>query len=150
MNRADVSPSCGKFTSELLWQALWLSQTDVAIIRQLLQQLFAHTLCQLLLDFLEPGLAVRGLGRVHLVTSDDELLDAQSVGQQSVLPGLTVLGDAGLELSGSGGDDEHAAVRLGGSGDHVLDEVTMSGSVDDGDIVLGSLKLPQSNVNGDT
>ena len=39
---------------------------------------------------------------------------------------------------------------LGGTSDHVLDEVTMSGSVDDGDIVLGSLKLPQSNVNGDT
>ena len=39
---------------------------------------------------------------------------------------------------------------LGGSGDHVLDEVTMSGSVDDGDIVLGSLKLPESDVDGDT
>ena len=36
------------------------------------------------------------------------------------------------------------------SGDHVLDEVTMSGSINDGDIVLGSLKLPESNVNGDT
>ena len=59
----------------------------------------------LLLDFLEPGLAVGGLGGVHLVASHDELLDAEGVGQQSVLPGLTVLGDAGLELSGSGGDD---------------------------------------------
>ena len=39
---------------------------------------------------------------------------------------------------------------LRGSGDHVLDEVTMSGSIDDGDIVLGSFKLPQSNVDGDT
>merc|ERR1719150_1645905 len=78
------------------------------------------------------------------------LLDTQGVGQQSVLPGLTVLGDAGLELAGSGGNDEHAAVGLGGSGDHVLDEVTMSGSVDDGDIVLGSLELPKSNVNGNT
>ena len=38
---------------------------------------------------------------------------------------------------------------LGGSGDHVLDEVTMAGGVDDGDIVLGSLELPQSDVNGD-
>ena len=34
--------------------------------------------------------------------------------------------------------------------DHVLDEVTMSGGINDGDIVLGSLELPQSNVDGDT
>ena len=39
---------------------------------------------------------------------------------------------------------------LGCSGDHVLDEVTMSGGINDGDIVLGSLKLPESDVNGDT
>ena len=74
--------------------------------------MFAHTLCQLLLDFLKPGLAVGGLGGVHLVAGHDELLDTKGVGQQSVLPGLTVLGDAGLELSGSGGDDKHAAVSL--------------------------------------
>ena len=66
----------------------------------------------LLLDFLEPGLAVGGLGGVHLVAGHDELLDTKGVGQQSVLPGLTVLGDASLELSGSGGDDKHAAVSL--------------------------------------
>merc|ERR1712155_361880 len=66
----------------------------------------------LLLDFLEPGLAVGGLGGVHLVAGHDELLDPKGVGQQSVLPGLAVLGDAGLELSGSGGDDKHAAVSL--------------------------------------
>ena len=39
---------------------------------------------------------------------------------------------------------------LGCSGDHVLDKVTMSGSINDGHIVLGSLKLPESDVNGDT
>ena len=31
-----------------------------------------------------------------------------------------------------------------------LDEITMSGSVNDGDIVLGSLELPESDVDGDT
>ena len=43
-----------------------------------------------------------------------------------------------------------AAAYLRSSSDHVLDEVTMSGGVNDGDIVLGSLELPQSDVNGDT
>ena len=39
---------------------------------------------------------------------------------------------------------------LGGTGDHVLDEVTMSGGVDDGHVVLGGLELPESDVDGDT
>ena len=40
--------------------------------------------------------------------------------------------------------------HLRGTSDHVLDEVTMSGGVDDGNIVLRSLKLPESDVDGDT
>ena len=67
----------------------------------------------LLLDFLEPGLAVGGLGRVHLVASNDELLDTKGVGEEGVLPGLAVLGDTGLELTSSGGNDENSAVSLG-------------------------------------
>merc|ERR1719328_736458 len=93
----------------------------------------------LLLDFLEPGLAVRGLGGVHLVTSNDELLDPEGVGEEGVLPGLAVLGDTGLELTSSRGNDENSAVSLRCTSDHVLDEVTMSGSINDGDIVLGGL-----------
>merc|ERR1719219_1868809 len=104
----------------------------------------------LLADLLKPGLAVGRLSGVHLVGGHDELLHPEGVGQQGVLSGLTVLGDASLELASSGGDDEHSAVSLGGTGDHVLDEVTMSGSVDDGDIVLRGLELPESDVDGDT
>ena len=67
----------------------------------------------LLLDFLEPGLAVGGLGGVHLVASHDQLLDTKGVGEEGVLPGLAVLGDTSLELTGAGGDDENSAVSLG-------------------------------------
>merc|ERR1719225_1666299 len=104
----------------------------------------------LLGDLLKPGLGVGGLGGVHLVASNDKLLDTEGVGEESVLPGLAVLGDAGLELTSAGGDDENSAVSLRCSSDHVLDEITMSRSINDGDIVLGSLKLPESDVNGDT
>merc|ERR1719510_794421 len=104
----------------------------------------------LLADLLEPGLAVGRLGGVHLVGGHNELLHPEGVGQQSVLSGLTVLGDAGLELASSGGDDQHSTVSLGGSGDHVLDEVTMSGGINDGHVVLRGLKLPESDVDGDT
>merc|ERR1719295_363992 len=42
------------------------------------------------------------------------------------------------------------AIGLGGSSDHVLDEITMSRGVDDGDVVLGSLELPEGDIDGDT
>merc|ERR1712110_522262 len=104
----------------------------------------------LFLDLLKPGLAVGGLSGVHLVASNDELLDTEGVGEEGVLPGLAVLGDTSLELTSTGGDDKNSAVSLRCSGDHVLDEVTMSGGINDGDIVLGSLELPQGNVDGDS
>ncbi len=52
-----------------------------------------------------PGLAVGRLGGVHLVAGDDELLDPQGVGEQGVLPGLSVLGDASLELTHTLGNE---------------------------------------------
>ena len=39
---------------------------------------------------------------------------------------------------------------LGGTSDHVLDEITMSGGINDGHIVLRGLELPESDVDGDT
>merc|ERR1719245_2351005 len=103
-----------------------------------------------LLNFLKPSLAVRRLSRVHLVDGNNELLDTQGVGEQGVLSGLAILGDTSLELSSTGGDDEYSAISLGSTSNHVLDEVTMSRSVDDGDVVLGCLELPESNINSDT
>ena len=67
----------------------------------------------LFLDLLKPGLAVGGFGGVHLVASNDELLDTEGVGEEGVLPGLAVLGDTGLELTSTGGDDKNSAVSLG-------------------------------------
>merc|ERR1719232_2049055 len=104
----------------------------------------------LLLNLLKPGLAVGRLGGVHLVTGNNQLLDTKGVGEEGVFPGLTVLGDTSLELASSRGNDQDTAIGLGCSSDHVLDEVTMSRGINDGHIVLGGLKLPQSNVNGDT
>ena len=66
----------------------------------------------LLLDLLKPGLRVGGLSRVHLVDTNNELLDAEGVGEEGVLPGPPVLGDASLELPSSGGDDENSAISL--------------------------------------
>jgi hypothetical protein len=102
----------------------------------------------LLDDLLETGL--RPLGGVHLVDGNDELLDTEGVGEQSVLTGLAILGDTSLELTSTGSDNEDSAIGLGSTSDHVLDEITVTGSINDGDIVLGSLELPEGDIDGDT
>ena len=53
----------------------------------------------LLLDLVEALLAHLTHLSVHLVDGDDHLLDAKRKGEQRVLAGLAVLGDAGLELA---------------------------------------------------
>ena len=70
------------------------------------------------------------LGGVHLVDGDDELPDTEGEGEKRVLASLAILGDTSLELTGTTGDDENGAIGLGGTGDHVLDEVTVTRSVD--------------------
>ena len=81
----------------------------------------------LLDDLLVTGL--RPLGGVHLVDGDNEVLDTKGVGKKSVLTGLAILGDTSLELTSTGGNDENGAISLGSTSDHVLDEITVTGSV---------------------
>lgn len=69
------------------------------------------------------------LAGVHLVEGNDELLDTEGESKQSVLTGLAILGDTSLELTSTGGNDEDSAVSLGGTSDHVLDEVTVTGGI---------------------
>jgi hypothetical protein len=90
------------------------------------------------------------LGGVHLVDGDDQLLDTKGVSEQSVLTSLAILGDTSLELTSTGSDNENSAVGLGSTSNHVLDEITVTGSINDSDMVLGSLELPESDINGDT
>jgi len=71
------------------------------------------------------------LGGVHLVDSNNKLLDTEGEGKQSVLSGLTILGDTGLEFTSTGGNDEDSTIGLGGTSDHVLDEITVSRGIND-------------------
>ena len=52
-----------------------------------------------------------------------------------MLTGLAILGDTSLELTSTGGDDENSTIGLGGTSNHVLDEITVTGSINNGDIV---------------
>jgi len=90
-----------------------------------------------------------GLG-VHLVDGDDHLLDTEGESKKSVLAGLTVGVNTSLELTLTRGDDEDGNISLRGTSDHVLDEITVTGGVNDGELVLVGGELPESNINGDT
>ena len=70
------------------------------------------------------------LGGVHLVDGDDELPDTEGEGEQGVLTSLAILGDTSLELTSTTGNDEDSTISLGGTSDHVLDEVTVTGGID--------------------
>jgi hypothetical protein len=93
---------------------------------------------------------LRPLGGVHLVYGDDELLDTKGIGEESVLTSLAILGDTSLELTSTSGNNENGAISLGGTSDHILDEITVTRGVNDGDIILRSLELPESDIDGDT
>ncbi|GBE60284.1 elongation factor 1-alpha, putative [Babesia ovata] len=101
-----------------------------------------------LLDFAVTVLLVVAL--VHLVDGANDLLDTKGEGQKSVLTGLTFLREGSLETTSLSGHDKHSDIGLGGTRNHVLDEVTMSGGVNDGVVVLASFELPQGDIDGDT
>ena len=69
------------------------------------------------------------LGSVHLVDGNNDLADTKGVGEQGVLTGLAILGDTSLELTSTGSNDEDSAIGLGSTSDHVLDEITVTGSI---------------------
>ena len=73
---------------------------------------------------------------VHLVDTNDQLLDTKGEGQESVFSGLTILGDTSFEFTNTSGDDEDSAISLRGTSDHVLDEITVTWGVNDGDVEL--------------
>jgi hypothetical protein len=78
------------------------------------------------------------------------LLDSKSVSEKSVLTGLSILGDTSLESTLRRVDNKEGNIGLGSSGNHVLDEITVSRGINDSERVLGGLELPQSDINGDT
>jgi len=103
-----------------------------------------------LLDFVESGLRPGDGLFVHLVNTDDHLLDTQSEGQESVFSGLSFLGDTSFEFTGGRGNHEESNIGLGSTGNHVLDEISMAGGIDNGEVILTSFEFPEGDIDGDT
>jgi hypothetical protein len=68
------------------------------------------------------------LGSVYLVDGDGGLTHTEGKGEEGVLASRTILRDINFEFEFTitAGNDEESAVDLGGIGDHVLDEVTVT------------------------
>jgi len=105
---------------------------------------------KLSLDLVVSALSVVDGGVVHLVHGDDHLLDTHSLGEKSVLSGLSVLGETSLEATDIGSDHEDSSISLGGTSDHVLDEISVTWGIDDGEDSLVGLEFPEGDIDGDT
>ncbi|GFE54230.1 elongation factor 1-alpha, putative [Babesia ovis] len=101
-----------------------------------------------LLDFTVTVLLVVAL--VHLVDGANNLPDTEGEGQKSVLTGLTFLGEGSLETTSLSWHHKHSHIGLGGTRNHVLDEVTVTRGVNDSVVVLRGFELPQGDIDGDT
>ena len=62
---------------------------------------------------------------------------------------LAILGHAALEPSTGRVHDQQGDIGLGCTCDHVFDEIPVSRGIDYRKAILGALKLPEGNVNGD-
>jgi len=86
----------------------------------------------------------------YLVAAANHLLHSKCESKESMLTGLAILRDTSLKTTSGGVNDKDGTVSLGGTSDHVLDEVTVSRGINDRAVVLGGPELPQSDINGDT
>ena len=111
---------------------------------------------ELVLDLIETSL-VPAAG-VHLVDANNNLLNSEEVEKTGMLTGLTLLntglrvglGDGSLETSLLSGDKKKTNISGGGSGDHVLDVILVSGSIDDSVVVLVGEELLGVTLDGNT
>jgi len=76
------------------------------------------------------------LGSVHLVHGNDELTDTESKRQESMFASLTILRNTSLKFTSTGGNNKDSTVSLRGTSNHVFDEITVSGGIND--LSLGS------------
>lgn len=108
-------------------------------------------------DFGVTSLAVLGDVTIHLVDSDEELLDSEQVNEDGMLTGLS-LDFTGLRVTLGNGCGEvtigwhhqKSNIGLGGSSDHVLNEITMTWGINDGVMVGFSEEFLGGASNGDT
>jgi len=108
------------------------------------------------LDFVETALVP--VAGVHLVDTNDNLLNTEEVEETGVLTGLSFfhsqlrvgLGNGGFETTLLGRHEQETNISGGGTGDHVLDVILVAGGIDDSVVVLVSEELLGVTLDGNT
>ena len=100
----------------------------------------------LLGDFVEPGL--RPGDCVEFVDGDDDALDAHAADEERVFFGLAF--ETGFEVASAGVDDEDGEVGLACAGNHVGNEVSVAGGVEDGEAGGFGFEFVHGDVDGYT
>ena len=111
---------------------------------------------ELVLDLIETVLGP--VAGVHLVDTNNDLVNTEQVKKTGVLAGLALLnsglgvslGDGGLETTLLGGNEEKTDVSGGGSGNHVLDVILVARGVDNRVVVLLGEELLGVALDGHT
>ena len=91
-------------------------------------------------DLIEDLLGV--IDEIHLIAGDDEVLDAEEVGDEGVALGL-------LDHAFAGVDEDDGEVGGGGTGDHVAGVLDMTRRVRDDEFPLGGGEVAVGDVDGD-
>merc|ERR1712002_262890 len=100
-------------------------------------------------------LSLRTLRPAHLLSLQflkmSQCPSLRSLTRSSVMtsPGLSALNPSPWSRTRSA-CTAYTAIGLRGSGDHVLDEIPVARGINDGDVVVLSLELPEGNIDGDT
>mmetsp|Transcript_1883 Transcript_1883/g.2849 ORF Transcript_1883/g.2849 Transcript_1883/m.2849 type:complete len:352 (+) Transcript_1883:416-1471(+) len=113
-------------------------------------------LLELFLDLIETALVP--LASVHLVDSNNDLLNSKKVKKTSVLTGLSLLdshlgvslGDSSLETSLLCRDKKKTNISGSRSGNHILDVILMAGSIYNGVVVLIGEELLGVTLDGNS
>ena len=101
-------------------------------------------------DVIKAALGIVDGRVVHFIHTHDHLFHTHSERQQSVLTGLAISRNASLKLAGSGSDDEKSNIGMGGSSDHVLDEISVPRSINDGVAELWGVKVADCDIDSNT
>merc|ERR1719269_261383 len=111
----------------------------------------------LTLDLIVASLLVACDITIHLIHTDTDLLNTKQIDQACMLPCLTLdlacfmiaLGDGSRKIAIAWHHDQ-GAICLRSTSDHILDEITMAWSIDNGVVPLFGVELLGSAGNGHT
>lgn len=64
--------------------------------------------------------------------------------------GLTIFGDTSFEFTLGGSNHENSNIGLRSTSDHILNEISVSGSINNGEVILRGFEFPEGDIDGDT